>query len=212
MIRIGTKFRESRSKKGLTLEEISNATKIRKEFLEAIENGEYKKLPSSAYAMGFVRNYARFLGLDEKQSIAFFKREFDSEKTFEVLPKFSAGSEISLKKFRLGWNPILLLSVIVFLALFIFFQYKDAIFSPSLHVISPKDGETITSQDFEVLGKSDPNSTVFVEDQPVSLDSEGNFKKIITVFPGKSSLSIRSENRFGRETEIIRQINVNPIY
>lgn len=212
MIKIGAKLKESRNKKGLSIEEISNATKIRKEFLEAIENGEYKKLPSSAYAIGFVRNYARFLGLDEKQSIAFFKREFDSEKAFEVLPKFSAGSEISLKRFRVGWNPLILLAVVIFLITFIFFQYKDAIINPPLQITSPKDGQAIASQDFEVVGKTDPNSVVFVENQPVSLDSEGNFKKIITVFPGKSSLSVRSVNRFGRETQIIRKINVEPIY
>jgi len=212
MIKIGAKLKESRIKKDLTLEEISQDTKIRKEFLEAIENGEYRRLPSSAYALGFVRNYAKFLGLDENHSIALFKREFDSEKSFEVLPKFSAGSEISFKKLRVGRNLILFIGILTFIIFFIFFQYREAIFNPMLQVASPKEGETISSQDLQVLGKTDPNSVVYVENNLVSLDSEGNFKKIITVFPGKSVLNIKSVNRFGKQTEVKRHINVEPVY
>src|SRR3989344_1732239 len=208
MIKIGAKFKDSRIKKGLTLEEVSSVTKIRKEFLEAIEDGEYKKLPSSAYALGFVRNYADFLGLDENRSIALFKREFDSEKSFEVLPKFSAGSDISFKKLRVGRNIILFIGILTFIIFFIFFQYREAIFNPMLQVASPKEGETISSQDLQIVGKTDPNSVVYVENQPVSLDSEGNFKKIITVFPGKSIIDIKSVNRFGKQTEVKRHINV----
>lgn len=212
MIKIGTKFSEARRRKGLTLDEISQTTKIRKEFLEAIENGEYAKLPSSAYAYGFVRNYAKFLGLDEGQSIALFKREFDSEKSFEVLPKFSAGSEISFKKLRVGRNLVLLIGVLAFIIFFIFFQYKDAIFSPTLKISNPKEGGTISSQDLQVSGITDPNSVVYVENQPVSLESDGSFKKTITVFPGKAIIDIKSVNRFGKQSEVKRHINVKLVY
>jgi len=63
MVNVGEKLYEERVKKGHTLEEVSKATKIRASFLLAIEKGEYKKLPSGTYVHGFVRNYARFLGL-----------------------------------------------------------------------------------------------------------------------------------------------------
>ncbi len=49
MITAGQKLYEERIRRGLTLEEIARATKIRSSFLSAIEKGEYKKLPSSAY-------------------------------------------------------------------------------------------------------------------------------------------------------------------
>lgn len=212
MIKIGAKFQEARIKKGLTLDEISKITKIRKEFLEAIENGEYKRLPSSAYAYGFVRNYAKFLGLDENKTISLFKREFDSDGTFEVLPKFATQDEISFKKLRIGRNFILAFGIFIILIFFILFQYKDAIFNPTLKVASPKEGETISSSDLQVSGITDPNSVVYVENQLVSLDSEGNFKKTITVFPGKNLIDIKSVNRFGKQSEVKRHINVKLAY
>src|SRR3989344_8168593 len=87
MLRAGERLQEIRLEKDLSLEEVSENTKIKKNFLEYIEKGEYNKLPSVSYATGFVRNYAKFLGLSEKEMLALFRREFDSEKAYRVLPK-----------------------------------------------------------------------------------------------------------------------------
>ena len=80
MTRVGEKLYEERIKKGYTLEEVSKATKIKVHFLQAIEKGDYKKLPSGTYAQGFVKNYAGFLKLPEHEMLALFKREYDEEK------------------------------------------------------------------------------------------------------------------------------------
>lgn len=103
MILIGVQFQEERKKQNLTLEEVARATKIREEFLSAIERGDYKKLPGASYAYGFVRNYAKFLGLPIEKSLAIFRREFDERKSIEVLPKglINAG-EFSIPKFKIG--------------------------------------------------------------------------------------------------------------
>ena len=213
MTRIGTKFLELRLKKKLTLEEVSSATKIKKDFLESIEKGDYKKLPSSAYAYGFVRNYAKFLGINEDQAIAMFKREFDSEKTFDVLPKsFAKKEEYTKSKIRVGRNSLIALAVFIFIIGFIFFQYKDAIFSPKLSVDSPKNNQTVIGTNLQVTGSTDSNSTVYVNDELVSVDDFGNFKKIITIFPGKNTVVIKSTNRFGKQSQVERSIIVKPGY
>ena len=87
MIRAGQKLRDERQRRGLTLSEISNATKIKVEFLSAIEKGEYEKLPSASYAHGFVGNYAKFLDFEEEEILALFRREFDGKKVYKVLPE-----------------------------------------------------------------------------------------------------------------------------
>src|SRR5687768_7553683 len=114
MIKIGSKLLEARTKRGLSLDEVSQATKIRKEFLSAIEKGNYASLPSSAYAYGFVRNYANFLDIDENFAIALFKREFDSDKTFSVLPQAGTKSkDIKSNKIRLGRSFLLGIPVLI---------------------------------------------------------------------------------------------------
>jgi cytoskeletal protein RodZ len=55
------KFRE---KKGISLIDISESTNIRIHFLEALENGKYSELPGRAYALGFLREFVKYLGID----------------------------------------------------------------------------------------------------------------------------------------------------
>jgi cytoskeletal protein RodZ len=60
----GTILRAHREEKKLTLEQVSHETKIRLNYLQAIENDQLSVLPSLAQARGFIRLYANFLGID----------------------------------------------------------------------------------------------------------------------------------------------------
>ena len=56
--------------RGITLEEIAEATKIGTRSLRALEEQDFDKLPGGIFNKGFVRAYARYLGLDEEQAVA----------------------------------------------------------------------------------------------------------------------------------------------
>ncbi|HEY1408346.1 MAG TPA: RodZ domain-containing protein [Promineifilum sp.] len=64
MDEIGHILREARENKGLTLNDVQANTKINARFLTALESGQYDALPTPVHVRGFLRNYARFLGLD----------------------------------------------------------------------------------------------------------------------------------------------------
>ena len=61
---VGYTLRQERERKNLTIEDIEQGTSIRALYIEAIENGEYDKLPGAVYTKGFIKNYAKFLELD----------------------------------------------------------------------------------------------------------------------------------------------------
>lgn len=61
---LGNELREARQLRDLTLQQVERATHIRTKFLEALELGQPALLPSPVQARGFLRNYARYLGLD----------------------------------------------------------------------------------------------------------------------------------------------------
>ena len=61
---IGSALRRAREKRGLSLEEAEQATKIRARYLDALERQDYDILPASIYVHGFLKTYATFLGLD----------------------------------------------------------------------------------------------------------------------------------------------------
>lgn len=61
---LGRILREKRESLGLTVEDIEDKTKIRRRYVEALENGDWTVLPGRVYARGFVRSYAEVIGLD----------------------------------------------------------------------------------------------------------------------------------------------------
>ncbi|HEY2168001.1 MAG TPA: helix-turn-helix domain-containing protein, partial [Candidatus Angelobacter sp.] len=66
----GDRIRREREMRGITLNEITESTKISRRHLEALESEHFDQLPGGVFNKGFVRAYARFLGIDEDQAVA----------------------------------------------------------------------------------------------------------------------------------------------
>ena len=66
----GDRLRREREMRGITLDEITESTKISRRHLEALESEHFDQLPGGVFNKGFVRAYARFLGIDEDQAVA----------------------------------------------------------------------------------------------------------------------------------------------
>lgn len=62
---LGNEIRRIREEKGLTLEDVTEVVKIRTNFLEDIENGNFENFPSGVYVRGFIKSYLRFLGAED---------------------------------------------------------------------------------------------------------------------------------------------------
>jgi len=65
----GEDLRKEREIRGISLKEISDATKISKRFLEALEGNDHRTLPAPVFTRGFVREYARYVGLNAEEMV-----------------------------------------------------------------------------------------------------------------------------------------------
>src|ERR1700722_14899564 len=74
-VAIGAALAAARRSLGLSLEEISETTRVRVRHLEALESGEFDQLPSRPFTIGYVRAYAKALGLDADATAARFRTE-----------------------------------------------------------------------------------------------------------------------------------------
>ena len=77
--------------RGVSLEEISSATKISLRILEAIEREDFAKLPGGIFSRSFIRSYARYLGLDEDRVVAEFQLAAQPQTDFD-LHRMAAGN------------------------------------------------------------------------------------------------------------------------
>jgi len=106
-ISLGIYLRKSREERHIGLDEVAEATRIRRHNLEAIENDEWSKLPSQVFIKGFLKSYAEFLGLNKETVIHHYLRTSSFEKT----------TPEALKKTRLQSGRPYLIIVISALAL-----------------------------------------------------------------------------------------------
>lgn len=78
---IGSALRAAREFRGLTLQDVADATRIRLSYIEALEDLRLDELPSRPFTIGYVKSYAKVLGLDGDDAVARFKLDVpdDSE-------------------------------------------------------------------------------------------------------------------------------------
>ena len=68
LVELGQLLKERRESVGMTLETVFDRTKIRLEYLQGIENGDYTDFPETVYIKGFVRTYLKLIGAEDMQA------------------------------------------------------------------------------------------------------------------------------------------------
>lgn len=208
---VGLILKETRTAKNLTLDDIEKVTKIRARFLEAIEADDYSKLPSVTYAKGFVKNYAEYLGLNTGHILAFFRRQTRETPKSSLLPK----QEEPLNRTWLQLTPgrFLALILIGLASLFLGYlglQYRDLQNPPTLIVSEPKDNLVSTSPRLDVLGKTDSDATITVNNISVLVRSDGQFFDQITLDQGINHVVFVATSRYGKTTTIQKNVAYQP--
>jgi cytoskeleton protein RodZ len=84
MGQLGDTLRDRRISLGISLETAENDTKIRARLLEALEAGEYDRLPNPGYVRGYVSSYARYLELDAVPLLAMYRAETGSGRFHDI--------------------------------------------------------------------------------------------------------------------------------
>lgn len=77
---IGAVLRSARGRQGLDIRTVEERTKIRTKYLRALEGEDWDVLPNPAYAKGFLRTYARLLGLDADALVDEYRRQVESDR------------------------------------------------------------------------------------------------------------------------------------
>ena len=105
-IALGSLLRASREERHIDLDAVVEATKVRRHYLEALENEEWEKLPSHVFVKGFLRSYAKFLGLDTETVLDYYQKAAPRER-YEPHALQSIGARSSM------WRRVITISVLV---------------------------------------------------------------------------------------------------
>jgi cytoskeletal protein RodZ len=210
---LGEQLKNIRSTGRITLSEVSRETKIPVKYLEMIEEGKYESLPPDVYVKGFLRGYAEFLGADPKKMINLYQREKEIKSNLNGDDKKIASVKMS-KPVRFVVTPrIVIASIVAIIVLggffYIYRQIGRFAAVPRLVVTEPSDGENVEGNSIEIAGFTDKDAKLTINEQPIIVNDNGEFKENVLLQKGINMINISSTNRFEKSASKTFNINSN---
>jgi len=208
---LGEKLRKLRSDKRISLNKVSQSTKIQIKYLEYLEQGNYDKLPADVYTKGFLRSYADFLGVDKNILLKLYNKERDIRKNLKKNKKqvLKKTKPLNISYFVFTPKKILIFVTTILIFVGLFFLYKEIgsfASTPRLVVLSPNNNSQVSSNFVSVEGITDKDASVFINNQPILVGDDGKFEENLTLQSGVNFINIKATNKFKKE--IIQTITV----
>lgn len=205
---LGEELRVARNKTSLSIDEIANILKIKKDYLLALEMENFEALPSGLYGKNYLKKYANFLNIESSQ-VDIFLKQLDSE--LEDEDPFPS-QVVDKKKFiifpKIVKNILITLSVLAFF-FYLLFYFKNLVVAPNLSIIYPESNIMISETSIEIIGKTDPGCDLSINEQTILPDENGNFNKLIYLKKGMNTISVSARKKYSKENVIIKQVLVN---
>ena len=113
---LGEYLKQARKKKRLSLEQITSQTRIQEHHLQALESEDFANLPAKVFAKGFVRSYAKALGLDEEEAIQCFLETsgtfYEQHQPEQPQPHVQVKLEAAHRQ-SINWNIVVVVLVVI---------------------------------------------------------------------------------------------------
>ncbi|NMC52000.1 hypothetical protein GYA54_04815 [Candidatus Kuenenbacteria bacterium] len=193
----------------LTLLSVEKKVGVGKEYLEAIESGEWQVLPGEVYARNFLRRYAVFLGLSGEKILQKFKDETRNQNfwprvqnyRFGIIPKKFFNLPKFLKNIGVG---IVAITVVFYLG----FQTWSLLKPPRIEVLYPEDNYVSRAGEIKMLGRAENGSIVTINGETVMIDKSGFFTIDINLNKGLNVIKLEAKKKYGRNAVVFRSVVV----
>lgn len=214
MMTVSEYLKTRREEIGLNLHEVSIRMNVKQEYLQAIESGNDKFFGSDVYRKGFVKLYAKFLGLDEAYAAALDRRTHQVDLN-KGIHSVKTGFSLLSQKYRLTFFTVITFLFLAVLGGVVYFQFQNFNDSPNIKIISPitqefkatNDSEEINlnytspTEQIDIVGNVEPDVRVYINSREQNTDKLGTFSiKNKVLFNGDNTFEIEAVNSIGKKT------------
>ena len=204
---LGQQLRAMRLELNITLPDMARKTKIRKVFLEAIEQNMFDRLPEPLYTRNLLKTYVRLLGGD----IDYVLNRFEVERG---TCDFTKASRLPRKRTRAAafFTPArfvklaILILTVCGIATYLGFQVRSITAPPQISLVEPADGFTTNQAVIKIVGKTTQNSTVRVNGEEILLSKDGAFETEVALERGLNLITVEGAKRYSRPATIYRRV------
>ncbi|HAM88201.1 MAG: Transcriptional regulator, XRE family [Candidatus Falkowbacteria bacterium GW2011_GWC2_38_22] len=208
---VGRKLKQARNDKRIELDSAARQLKINIKYLEALENGQLKKLPAGVYAQNYLRTYADFLGLDVAEIISQYKTENEGQiikknNRLFVQKVTKARYFLSLPKLL---KNFIILALITICVTYIGFYINNLVSAPELEIFSPEKDISTNERKINISGQTEKNSIVNINGKEILISGEGDIDYSLDLKVGLNVIVIQSQKKYSKKSVVIRNILVN---
>lgn len=197
---LGNFFRVGREKMEMSLDEVADKISISKRYLKALEDNDYSKLPPEIYVKGFIESYCYLLELDKNEAFHLFEKNKVKPKEDSLATTVIAhawfGRIFSYRNFVIAVAFLFLLTSVFYISKAIYPMYAK----PSFSLYSPHVCPLVTFDDsLSLKGIIQPESKVWINEEEVLVNKEGNFDCPLFLKDGENLVRFRVVNKFGKQ-------------
>ena len=196
---IGELLKEERLKSRMKIEELSKRTRIRQEYLEALEDNRFEDLPAATFVKGYIKSYGALFGFDHRPMVGLLRRDYKESAKGKLVPREFI-KPVLKKRTRSSITLVVIVLGVVFASLigYVGVQWYQFQQPPDLVISSPEDKAFVASQ-VVIEGQTEPEAVVTVNAAPVALQPDGSFQtEVFLAREGTTTITIQSRDRRGK--------------
>lgn len=207
---VGEILREARLRHRVSVSELAQLTRIRRQHLLALEANQFTQLPAATFVKGYIKTYARIFGFDHQSVVALLRRDFKESARGKLVPRDFIKPVL---KRRQLWRPVTYLVLglgLVFVSLvsYVGVQWYQLHRPPNLTITQPEENSLVAPR-VEITGQTEPEAVVSVNHQPVALQPDGSFQtQLFLTREGLNTISVEASDRRGKTTLMQRTVRV----
>ena len=177
---LGERLEAARKRRtSLSLDEIAQKINVQKEHLYYLEKGKYNKLPADVYVYGYLKSYTKFLRINFSSIVKIYNKERNIEDRINSFKKNKKKPTYTVPfVITSGMIKVFFIFLVVFgIVFYLWYQVSGLSRPPKLVIYNLDQDKTVKEETITVFGQSDLDSDIKINDQPIFVDSEGNFKE-----------------------------------
>lgn len=216
---LGEQLKQARVGLKLTIDDISDRTRIPAKYLYWLEKGDYDKLPALVYGQGFLVKCSKIFNLDKKELIEKYIQESaefskTSKKSIAIgLEGVSTGRVKKSSTFFITPRIIAIflgILIVASIAGYLGWQVYNLVRQPEIIINNPSVDKVATDYAQILQGKILRANILTINGKAVNFnENTGEFNETINLSEGLNVVELKAENRTGKETTVIRKIIFN---
>ena len=207
---IAQELKNVRQKNKLTKQTVADKININIKYIEAMENGHFDKLPEGVYGKNFIREYMRFLGINteminDMENTETKKKLLKKQKRLFSIKAPGIRYFIALPKII---KNIIITVLILICVSYLVYYINNIVSPPKILIIYPQKDQIIKKNNITIIGKTEPEINITINNKKILLSDKGNFSENINLNTGINVITIVGQKKYSKQQIIVRNIIV----